>query len=615
MDRRTWTIVLCIVLGSVALTVGFLRSCSPSSFLDVDFTQDAATRSFRTTSTLFEAYTKGQNVGGLPVHLSSNTNADASDEANGVDLFELISKVEGESGEDSVTEAVANVQIGRAAMTTRREARRATARTQKGRTKNTIVEPAKFGLRDDLFQVPFVANRDERLLELHPEGEQFDLSTNENNVADDFDVNHGTVNVHIVCSSAVQFDLVLALAGSIMLPPSLQKDEILQNEDIEVAIRQIPRTGVNLTIIDATDAAVTAESRSDNAEFDMFRILMLKEAKRLPIQVVKTAAIPVDTPDVLFLASCLDDVLSLRSGIRRALIGNTKIQCVIRHPLLWDSSHHKEDMSKIGTLAGSYISTGKWSFVVSSKDDLNHIHTVFPKLFGFSTLTADRISIFNPIFPRTTVRTISVAPDEAVAAIGADFVRPLNFRRELYEHITTRYIETEPNIAMQLLDFIGGSGKVGRYVIPDSVPHDRISVAHNVPLHTYFERIAKSKLIIPFPTPEENRELAMRMSDMVATTALSVSRPLLLGKSTYTNFFQSRIPSDIVIIAEDQDLDPIEASLLPALKAYVRADTDEIYTAKQDLWKSYISKAEMEHDRIMESNWECMNNIIGKFLL
>ncbi|KAK9365255.1 hypothetical protein V1509DRAFT_571318 [Lipomyces kononenkoae] len=576
MDRRTWTVTLFIILGTLLLTVVVFLWCPPSALpqlsSDVDFNQDLEMRNFKKTSAAFERYTKQKNAGRLPGHVTSKPNADASE----------------------------------AITTSRRETRRALARQRRQR-KDTIAQPVDFGLRQDIFQVPLGANR-------HREGERLDLPMN-NKVADDDDVNHEAVNVHIVCSNAVQFDLVLALAGSIMLPPSLQKSEILQNEDIEVAIRQTARTRVNLTIIDATDAAVTTESRHDNAEFDMFRILMLKEAKLLPIQVVKTTTIPGNTPDVLFLASCLDDVVSLHNGIQRALISDTKVQCVIRHPSVWDSSRHKEEMSMIATLAGPYISTGTWSFVVSSKDDLNHVHTAFPNILGVSTITADKISIFNPVFPRTTVRTISVEPGEAATAIGADFIRPLNFRRTLYEHITNRYIETAPNIAMQLLDFIGGSGRMGRYVIPDSIPHGRFSASHNVPLHTYFERVARSKLIVPFPIPEENRELAMRMSDMVATTALSVGRPLFLRKSTYANFFESRIPSDIVVMAEDQDPESSETSLLAALKAYARADTDDIYTAKKVLWQSHISKAEMEHDRVVELNWECMNGIIGPILL
>ncbi|KAK9372395.1 uncharacterized protein V1513DRAFT_239782 [Lipomyces chichibuensis] len=590
MDRRTWTVTL--VLGSLLLMAVILLSSPSETYVDLQFNQNPSTRFVKKagvadgvffameeakTSVEYESHKIATKLTGQRINL--RLGADAADE--------------GDKDKDM--------------------------KEQRKTAMNTVVGLVKvgLGLRESVFQLPLVAKSGNRIPELAKyedvrEGEVLPLSITQSHRADYVGANYEPISVHIVCSNAVHFDLALALAGSIMLPPSLQKDEILQNEDIEVAISQTARSRVNLTIIDATDAAVTTESRYDNAEFDMFRMLMLKETKLLPIQVVKAAELPASAPDVLFLASCLEDALALYNDISRALVSNSTVQCVVRHPSLWDSPSKKEETSKLAALAKPYISTGKWSFVATSRSSSNYMQFVFPEVFGVSTLLADSIAVFNPIFPRTTVQTTSVEPGDVAAIIGGDFVRSANDKRRLYEHTITRYTETTPNITVQLLDFIGGSGKKERFVIPD---HSRLSVARNVPLHTYFERVAHSRVIVPLPVPDDNPELAMRMSDIIATIALSVGRPLLTRKSTYVNAFESRIPSDMVIIAEDQEAKFIETPFLAGLKSFARADTHEIYTLKRLFWQSLINKAEASHDKVMESNWECMNRIIGQILL
>ncbi|KAK9330909.1 hypothetical protein V1520DRAFT_101121 [Lipomyces starkeyi] len=591
MDRRTWTVTL--VLGSLLLMAVVLLSSPSETYVDFQFNQNPATRYVKKAGVAHGVFFAMEEAK-TPVEYESYKTATKVTDQRMINL---------RPGADEGEEGEKDDQL----------------KEQRKTAMNSILELVKvgFGLRENVFQLPLVGKPGNRIPELPKyedvaEGEEFPLSITESDRADHADVNHEAINVHIVCSNAVHFDLVLALAGSIMLPPSLQNDEILQNEDIEVAISQTAHSRVNLTIIDATNAAVTTESRYDNAEFDMFRMLMLKEAKLLPIQVVKATELPASAPDVLFLASCLDDALVLYNGIRRALVSNSTVQCVVRHPSLWDSAGKKEENSKLAALAKPYISTGKWSFVATSRSSSNYMQFVFPEVFGVSTLIADSVAVFNPIFPRTTVQTTSVEPGDMAAIIGGDFVRPVNDKRRLYQHTITTYTETAPNITVQLLDFIGGSGKMEKYVIPD---HSMLSVARNVPLHTYFERIAQSRVIVPLPVPDDNPELAMRMSDVVATIALSVGRPLLTRKSTYANVFESRIPSDMVIIEEDQEAKRIETSFLAGLKSFARADTHEIYTIKRLFWQSLINKAEAAHDKVMESNWECMNHIIGQILL
>ncbi|KAK9356300.1 hypothetical protein V1523DRAFT_437782 [Lipomyces doorenjongii] len=589
MDRSTLTVIL--VLGSLLLMAVVLLSSPSETYVDLQFIQNPATR-----------YVKKAGV--------AHGVFFAMEEAKMAVEYEPY-KIAAKPTDQR------NINLRPAADVAEEVEKYGQLKEQRKTAMNTIVELVKigFGLWENVFQLPLVAKPVNRIPELPKyvaEGEEFPLSIAESDLADYTGVNYEAINVHIVCSNAAHFDLALALAGSIMLPPSLQNNEILQNEDIEVAISQTAHSRVNLTIIDATDAAITAESRYDNAEFDMFRMLMLKEAKLLPIQVVKATELPVCAPDVVFLASCLDDALALYNGIRRALVSNSTVQCVVRHPSLWDNAGKKEETSKLAALAKPYISTGKWSFVATSRSSSNYMQFVFPEVFGVSTLTADSIAVFNPIFPRTTVQTISLEPGDMAAIIGGDFVRPVNEKRRLYGDTITRYTETAPNITVQLLDFIGGSGRMEKYVIPDD---SMLSVARNVPLHTYFERIAQSRVIVPLPMPDDNPELAMRMADMVATIALSVGRPLLTRKSIYANVFESRVPSDMVIIVEDQEAELIETSVLAGLKSFARADTHEIYTLKRLFWLSLINKAEAAHDKVMESNWECMNRIIGQILL
>ncbi|KAK9389767.1 hypothetical protein V1515DRAFT_613927 [Lipomyces mesembrius] len=591
MDRRTWTVAL--VLGSLLLMAVVLLSSPSETYVDLQFNQNPATRYVKKAGVAHGVFFAMEDAKTSVEYEPYKIATKPTDQRN-INL---------RPGADAAEEGEKDGEL----------------KEQRKTAMNTIVELVKvgFGLWENVFQLPLVPKSANRIPELPKyedvaEAEELSLSITESDRADYAVVNYEAINVHIVCSNAVHFDLALALAGSIMLPPSLQNNEILQNEDIEVAISQTAQSRVNLTIIDATDAAVTAESRYDNAEFDMFRMLMLKEAKLLPIQVVKATELPASAPDVLFLASCLDDALVLYSDIRRVLVSNTTVQCVVRHPSLWDSASKKEETTKLAALAKPHISTGKWSFVATSRSSSNYMKFVFPEVFGVSTLNADSIAVFNPIFPRTTVQTTSVEPGDVAAIIGGDFVRPVNDKRRLYGHTITRYSETAPNIPVQLLDFIGGSGKMERYVIPD---HSMISVARNVPLHTYFERVAQSRVIVPLPVPDDNPELAMRMADLVATIALSVSRPLLTRKSTYADFFESRIPSDMVIIAEGQEAERIETLFLAGLKSFGRADTQEIYTLKRLFWQSLINKAETAHDKVMESNWECMNRIIGQILL
>ncbi|KAK9324455.1 hypothetical protein V1517DRAFT_317585 [Lipomyces orientalis] len=600
MPRHIWNVYLCAAVGSLVLVTIFFLSSPPEAYysLSGDSNQHFfgvasvpratdAVNSIRSPLRLWNRPGKEQRNSAIGnIHVGAGAGEDGDEEF----------PVQIEHVDDEVDE-VSHAEQAKASKFDR--------------------EPAKAGrLRDnELRQIPLVAAFGNRIREQPKSKDLVEkpvvaLAVSDGQSADEADTHdYEAINIHIVCTDAVHFDVALALAGSIMLPPSLQNVENLENEQIEIALSQTFHPRVNLTIIDATDAAATADSHYSNAEFDLFRTVMLKEAKLLPIQVVKTTELPANAPDVLFLASCLDDAISLYSDISRALFSQTAIHCVVRHPSRWGNTDHT---SKIAALAKPYVSAGKWSFVATSKSSLSYMNAYFPEKFGVSTPIAT--ALFNPILPRTTVQVKSIEPIDVAAAIGGDFVRPVMDKQSLYQQTINRYAEAAPNITVRLLDFIGGSGKMERYVIPDNVPHGMFSVAHNVPLHTYFEWIAHARVIVPLPVPDDNTELALRMADMVATTALSIGRPILARSSTYANFFESRIPSDMVIIADDKEDDGIET--LPGLKAFARADTDEVYTLKQRLLQDYINNARVARDNVMEANWAFINRVVmGKFLI
>ncbi|KAJ8100624.1 hypothetical protein POJ06DRAFT_301254 [Lipomyces tetrasporus] len=589
MARHIWNIYICAAVGSLVLVTVVFLSSRPEAYYSLS--EDSSNQHFPGVVSADAANSIRSPLGlwnrpGKEQHNSAVANIHAGAGA-------------GEDGDGEFP-----VQIGHG------------DDEVEGTSHATPAKASKFhqqqALRDhNLLQTPLVAAFGNRIRE-QPKNKDLAeepgvaLAASDGQSAGEADTDdYEAINVHIVCTDAVHFDVALALAGSIMLPPSLQNVENLENEQIEIALSQTFHPRVNLTIIDATDAAATADSHYNNAEFDLFRTVMLKEAKLLPIQVVKATELPANAPDVLFLASCLDDAISLYSGISRALISKTAIQCVVRHPSRWENTYHT---SKIAALAKPYVSTGKWSFVATSKSSLSYMNAYFPEKFGVSTPIAT--ALFNPVLPRTTVQVTSIEPIDVAAAIGGDFVRPAPDKQSLYQHTINRYAEATPNIKVQLLDFIGGSGKMEKYV---NVPHGMFAVAHNVPLHTYFERIAQARVIVPLPVPDDNTELAMLMADMVATIALSIGRPLLARQSTYANFFESRIPSDMVIIADDKEDDGIET--LPGLKAFARADTDEMYTLKQQLSQDHINNARVARDSVMEANWAFMNRVIGNFLI
>ncbi|KAK9456905.1 hypothetical protein V1511DRAFT_495641 [Dipodascopsis uninucleata] len=379
------------------------------------------------------------------------------------------------------------------------------------------------------------------------------------------------INVDIVCTSAADFDIVLSLAGSLLLPPSSMQERFIDLDlfEGEIPIQDGINRRVNLTIVNASPET-SKENDFSYGNYDRMIDLVLREIKHLPINIIRSESYSrsVSSPKLIFLASCLDDSISLGESIRHALANGAKVKCIVRDPAAWDITEFGtiaqsagQDVRKAIELARPHIEDGNWNFISTTKNSIDYIRVLFPVIFGVSS-SIDIVEYhhFIPLIPRTTLQKSAIKKKftgSTSALIGADFVRPLSYKQKLYKKAIEMYgDDRRPSMTLHILDFLGGAGKYEQYELPATVPFGSIIIEHNLPFHTFVKHASEADILIPsvtIPQSYFDRRMIIRQIDLSVMFSLSLGRPLLMKRSLYESYFVSRIPIEIVIFSDDHD--------------------------------------------------------------
>ncbi|KAK9464784.1 hypothetical protein V1512DRAFT_194836, partial [Lipomyces arxii] len=386
-------------------------------------------------------------------------------------------------------------------------------------------------------------------------------------------------DVHIVCTESADFDIVLALASALILPPSAHQDEFLDQADVDLEALLVNTSNqrINLTVIDATTGI---------HDLDTVRYVMTREVRLLPLTMVKSTEL-VHAPDSLFLASCMDDADALRDDITKLTLLGTRVHCVVRNP------------SKVGAQQSAIMrlaAKSEWSFIGLTTSDLKHMESHFPALFGPVFKSDAFKGLLSLIFPHLSVTDTPTEPTNLASVLGGDLL-PVHDKQRKYQEVINTYATTLPRIKVQLIDCFG-SGKTKQYVIPHMVAHDSLFIGHNLPLRTYLDRVAKSRIVVPLPLDAQSARTAER----IVSVALSTGRPLLLPAAVYASYFAPFVPAEMVVIADN--VVDYERTLIGLKDFALDADEEELkrkLTAAQDIRAKLLRRNFMVMNHIVEN--------------
>ncbi|KAK9450570.1 uncharacterized protein V1518DRAFT_414177 [Limtongia smithiae] len=231
---------------------------------------------------------------------------------------------------------------------------------------------------------------------------------------------HSTVSVHVVSSNLQDFDIVYALVDTLRRYAAAAA-AAAASTSAESDLTPL----LTITIVDATSAP--RPSRHPAPELTLFKQLVLAELAAVSDARVRisTTAVPTTAPDVLFLASCVDDTRALHDALSAVLDAGARVQCVMREPKIWHQAVvSQQDLEEqlpvpdLVALARRHVESGAWSFLATSRSGHEYINAFFPKVFSGrqvqSSVVLPRVERFAP--ERAAIAAADSALTEAAEA-------------------------------------------------------------------------------------------------------------------------------------------------------------------------------------------------------